>query len=78
MRMNDLLKTSFFSLLSESSQELMTKEMGTAYENFVKQVETLNQPDGDYTSIYRILNLTCIELTSLLKHYRYKQGEKCA
>lgn len=77
MLMNDLLKTSLFSLLSENSQKDTTNEMKNAYENFVRKVETLNQPDGDYTTIYRLLNITRIELVSLSKHYKYEQGKKC-
>jgi len=48
--MNDLLQMSFFSLLSENSQEIRNREMQTAYEEFVKRVESLNQFDGDYAS----------------------------
>lgn len=53
-------------------------EMENAYENLVRKVEELNQPDGDYTIIYRSLNMTRIEFVSLSQHYRYEQGEKCA
>ncbi|WP_342772996.1 hypothetical protein [Dysgonomonas capnocytophagoides] len=75
--MNDLLKTSLFSLLSESSQKDTTNEMRQAYETFVEKVETLNQPETDYSKVFRSLNLTRIELVSLSKQIRYEQGEKC-
>ncbi|WP_370567547.1 hypothetical protein [Dysgonomonas sp. Marseille-P4677] len=74
--MNDLLKMKFFSLLSESSQ-VTTDEMKSTYENFVNKVENLNQSDRDYTTIYRTLCLTRIELASLSKQFGYEQGEKC-
>lgn len=74
--MNDLSETRFFSLLSENPQE-PTNEMQQAYENFVTEVETLNQPEIDYSNVFRSLNLTRIELVSLSKQIRYEQGEKC-
>lgn len=76
MLMNDLLEERFFNLLSEKSQ-VTTYEMQQAYENFVKQVETLNQSDGGYITIYRLLNLTRIELISLSRQFRYEQEKKC-
>lgn len=76
--MNDLLETRFFNLLSENSQKITTDEMKNAYENLVRKIEELNQPDGDYAIIYRSLNMTRIEFVSLSQHYRYEQGEKCA
>lgn len=74
--MNDLLKTSLLGLLSERAQ-VTTDEMKNAYENFLEEVESLNQPETDHTVVYRALNLTRIELVSLLNHFRYEQGEKC-
>lgn len=77
MLMNDLLQTEFFSLLTESS--LATNhEMQQAYETFVKEVETLNQPETDYPTIFRSLNITRIELIFLSKQFQCEQGEKCA
>ncbi|MBK5722013.1 hypothetical protein JGH11_14130 [Dysgonomonas sp. Marseille-P4677] len=75
MRMNDLLRMKFFSLLSESSQ-VTTDEMKNTYENFVNEVKNLNQSDRNYATVYRTLSLTRIELTSLSKQFRYEQGEK--
>lgn len=74
--MNDLLKTSLFSLLSETSP-VTTNEMKNTYENFVNEVKNLNQSDRDYIIVYRILSLTRIELASLSKQFRYEQGKKC-
>ncbi len=74
--MNDLLKTSLFSLLSETSQ-VTTHEMKNAYVNFLTEVETLNQAETDYSKVFRSLNQTRIELMSLSKRFRYEQGKKC-
>lgn len=73
--MKDLLRMRFFSLLPESS-EVPTHQMKNAYENFATEVETLNQPEADYSKVFRALNLARIELVSLSKQIRYEQGEK--
>ena len=39
--MNDLLRTRFFILLVDTSQEVINTEMQDAYENFVKQIVQL-------------------------------------
>ncbi|OJU53411.1 MAG: hypothetical protein BGN96_17335 [Bacteroidales bacterium 45-6] len=75
--MNDLLQTGLFSLLAESSVAT-NHEMHLAYETLVKQVETLNQPETDFQIIFRILNITRIELVFLLKQFQSEQGGKCA
>ena len=36
--MNDLLRTKFFILLADTSQEVINTEMQDAYEDFVKQI----------------------------------------
>ena len=38
--MNDLLRTRFFILLADTSQEVINTEMQDAYENLVKQLVT--------------------------------------
>lgn len=77
MLMNEILKTKLFSLLADTSQ-VTNYEMQQAYEPFVKEVETLNQPETDYPTIFRILNITRIELVFLLKQFQCEQGGKCA
>lgn len=74
--MNKLLKTRLFNLLTDLPQ-VTNDEMKNAYEGFVKEIETLNQDDGDYIVIYRVLNITRIELVSLSKQYGHEQGKKC-
>lgn len=47
--MNDLLRTRFFILLADTSQEVINTEMQDAYEDFVKQIVTISNSE-DYTS----------------------------
>lgn len=75
--MSDLNKTEFFTLLS-SQKQIDYSQIQSAYEKFVEVVKHINQPENEYSTIYRGLNLTRIELVSLSKHFRYEQGEKCA
>lgn len=73
--MNEILKLKLFSLLSEASA-VTNEEMETAYEKLVNKIQSL-QSDEDYIKIFRILNMTRIELISLKTHLQYGQGEKC-
>ena len=77
MLMNELLKMKFFELLSKTSQEVTNTEMQDAYEDFVKQIVTISNSE-DYTYIFRMLNLTRIEIAPLKGLYQNGQGEKCA
>lgn len=76
--MNDLLRERLFSLLSESLQKVTNEEMQSAYECFMKGVETVSQSEKSYFEIYRMLNITRIELVGIESLHRYGQGEKCA
>ncbi len=51
--------------------------MQDAYEDFVKQIVTISNSE-DYTYIFRMLNLTRIEIAPLKGLYQNGQGEKCA
>ena len=75
--MNELLKMKFFELLSKTSQEVTNTEMQDAYEDFVKQIVTISNSE-DYTHIFRMLNLTRIEIAPLKGLYQDGQGEKYA
>lgn len=75
--MNDLLKMKFFRLLSETSQTVTNAVMQDAYEEFVKQIVTISSSE-DYSHIFRMLNLTRIEIVPLKELYQNGQGEKCA
>ena len=77
MPMNDLSKTRIIILLTDSSQKVTNTEMQDAYENFVKQIVTISNSE-DYTHIFRMLNLTRIEIAPLKGLYQDGQGEKCA
>lgn len=77
MLMNDLTETEFFILLSEQNQ-IVNSQIQSAYEKFTEQIKYLNQPENEYTIIYRTLHLTRVELVSLSNHFRYEQGGKCA
>ena len=78
--MNDLLRTRFFILLADTSQEVINTEMQDAYEDFVKQIVTISNSE-DYTHVFRVfrmLNLTRIEIAPLKGLYQNGQGGKCA
>ncbi len=75
--MNDLLKMKFFGLLSDISQEVTCTEMQESYEEFIKHIVTISN-SKDYTHIFRMLNLTRIEIIPLNEMYQYEQGKKCA
>lgn len=77
MLMNDLLKMRFFTLLADTSTEVINVEMKHAYEEFVKQIVTISNSE-DYAYIFRMLNLTRIEIAPLKELYQYGQGGKCA
>lgn len=74
--MNDVLHMGIFSLLAEPSQTVTNEEMQNAYAQFTAHMEAVSKSD-DYTSIFRTLNLSRIEVAHLQTVYRYEQGEKC-
>lgn len=75
--MNDLLQTRMFKLLFEPTQEVTNEEMQNAYDEFVEQIRTVSN-GNDYSTTYRILTATRIEIASLETTPLYGQGEKCA
>lgn len=75
--MNDLLQTRIFRLLSETSQEVTNEEMQEAYGEFIEQVKTVSN-GNNYSTTYRILVATYIEIASLKTLPLYGLGEKCA
>ena len=77
MHMNELLSMRFLRLLSEPSQEVTNEEMRNAYGEFVEQIRVVSDR-SDYSTIYRILVATRIEIASLETVPLYGQGEKCA
>lgn len=77
MPMNDLSKTRIIILLTDSSQKVTNTEMQDAYGEFVKHIVAISNSE-DYSYIFRMLNLTRIEIVPLKELYQYGQGEKCA
>ena len=77
MPMNDLSKTRIIILLTDSSQKVTNTEMQVAYEEFVKHIVAISNSE-DYSYIFRMLNLTRIEIAPLKELYQCGQGEKCA
>ena len=77
MPMNDLLQTRIFGLLNETSQEITNEEMQNAYGKFIEQIRMVSN-GNDYSTTYRILVATRIEIASLETAPLYGQGEKCA
>ena len=75
--MYDLLETKFFSLLADTSQEVTNEEMQNAYGKFIEQIRMVSN-GNDYSTPYRILVATRIEIASLETAPLYGQGEKCA
>lgn len=78
MPMNDFIKTEFFALMNENSQEITNEQMHNAYGKFIAHIDTISQVGNDLTSIIRKLTITRIELVFLLKQNQYEQEKKCA
>lgn len=62
--------------MSETSQEVTNEEMQNAYGEFIEQIRTVSN-GYDYSTTYRILVATRIEIASLETIPRYGQGKKC-
>ena len=77
MLMNVLLQMRIFRLLSKASQEVTDEEMQDSYGEFVEQIKTVSNKN-DYSTTYRILVATRIEIASLETAPLYGQGGKCA
>ena len=74
--MNELLKTRLFGLLSEPSP-VTNEEIQTAYGCFMEQLRTVSQSEQNYTNVFRMLNITRVELVFIESVHRHGQGEKC-
>lgn len=75
--MYDSFKMKFFNLLADTSQEVTNDEMQNAYEEFIEHITVIGSSE-DYSNIFRMLNLTRIEIAPLKELYQCEQGEKCA
>ena len=76
MLMNKLLRTELFKLL-KSKEEVDNNVIQNAYDEFIEQIRTVSN-ENDYSTTYRILAATRIEIASLETTPLYGQGEKCA
>lgn len=74
--MNELSQMRIFGLLSETSQEVTNEEMQNAYGEFSEQIRIVSN-ENDYSTTYRILVATRIEIASLETTPLYGQGGKC-
>ena len=78
MLMNKLLRTELFKLLIEKSKEEVDNNViQNAYDEFIEQIRTVSN-ENDYSTTYRILAATRIEIASLETIPLYGQGGKCA
>lgn len=77
MLMKVLLNMRMFGLFSETSQEVTNNEMQKAYGEFVEQIRTISN-GNDYSTTYRTLAATRIEIALLETIPLYGQGKKCA
>lgn len=64
-------------MLSDSSQEVTSDKMQNAYGCFMEQLRTISQCEQDYSEIFRMLNITRVELVFIESLYRYEQEKKC-
>lgn len=76
MPMNELVKMSFFTLLSKPSEDVLKEEMEIAYGALMEQIKVISNSD-DYAYIFRELIATRIELASLSMLSFYEQGGGC-
>lgn len=78
MLMNKLLRTELFKLLIEKAKEEVDNNViQNAYDEFIEQIRIVSN-ENDYSTTYRILAATRIEIASLETTPLYGQGEKCA
>lgn len=72
--MNKLLRTELFNLLIEKSKdEVNNNVMQNAYDEFIEKIRDISN-ENDYSTTYRILVATRIEIASLETIPLYGQG----
>lgn len=70
--MKDLVKTEFFSLQIEHTQEITNQQIQCAYGKFIAHIDILSQ-ENDLISIVRKLNITHAELVFLSAPIQHEQ-----
>ena len=73
--MNELLNMRLFGLLSQTPQKVTNEEFQNAYGEFLSKIESVSREEN-YSTTYRILAATRIEIASLETIPLYGQGEK--
>ena len=73
--MNDLSKTRIIILLTDSSQKVTDTEMQDAYDEFIRCIATIGN-SKDNSNIFRMLNLTRIEIAPLKRAISVRAGGK--
>ncbi len=54
--MNELSRERLISLLADDSQQVTNKEMQSAYECFMEQINEVSQSEKTYSEIFRMLS----------------------
>jgi hypothetical protein len=66
-----------FFIMTHPPLEVTNEEMENAYGCFMEQVRIVSQSEQDYSEVFRMLNITRIEMVATETIYRYGQGGKC-
>lgn len=74
--MENIRNLKLFRLLTDASV-MTNQEIENAYGCFMEHMKTVSQSETDYSEVYRMLNITRIELAFLQSLYRYEEGKKC-
>ncbi len=74
--MDRIIDTKLFSLLTETSP-VTNEQIENAYGCFTEHMRKVSQSENDFIEIFRMLNITRIELVFRQSLYRYEEGEKC-
>jgi hypothetical protein len=73
--MSKIINTKLFSLLANASP-VTNQEIENAYGHFTEHMRTASQSEGNYSEVFRMLNITRVELAFLQSSYRHEEGEK--
>ena len=74
--MNEIIKSELFSLLSDASP-VTNEEIENAYGGFMAHIKAIGQSENNYSEVFRMLNITRVELTLLQSFYRHEEEKKC-
>lgn len=74
--MEKIISMKLFSLLTENSP-VTNEEMQNAYGCFTEHMKAVSQSEINHTELFRMLNITRVELVFIESLYQYEQGKKC-